>query len=59
MAAGLQRRIQEEIGLSASLGIAGSKLVAKIASDYGKPHGLVLVPHGEEAAFLAPLDIER
>lgn len=59
LAAGIQRRIQEEIGLSASLGIAGCKLVAKIASDYGKPHGLVLVPHGEEAAFLAPLDIER
>ncbi|MGC8825813.1 MAG: DNA polymerase IV [Anaerolineae bacterium] len=59
LAAGIQRRIQEEIGLSASLGIAGSKLVAKIASDYGKPHGLVLVSHGEEAAFLAPLDIER
>lgn len=59
LAAGIQRRIKEEIGLSASLGIAGSKLVAKIASDYAKPHGLVLVPHGEEAAFLAPLDIER
>lgn len=59
LASGIQRRIKEEIGLSASLGIAGSKLVAKIASDYAKPHGLVLVPHGEEAAFLAPLDIER
>lgn len=59
LAAGIQRRIEEEIGLSVSLGIAGNKLVAKIASDYGKPHGLVLVPHGEEAAFLAPLDIER
>ncbi len=59
LAAGIQRRIKDEIGLSASLGIAGSKLVAKIASDYAKPHGLVLVPHGGEAAFLAPLDIER
>ena len=59
MAAGLQRRIKEELQLSASIGIAGNKLVAKIASDYRKPYGLTLVPHGQEAAFLAPLAIER
>lgn len=59
MAAGIQKRIQDELGLSASIGIAGNKLVAKVASDYGKPHGLILVPQGEEAAFLAPLEVER
>ena len=55
----LQRRVMDEQHLPASLGIAGTKLVAKIACDLGKPRGLVMVPHGEEAAFLAPLPIER
>ena len=59
MAAGIQQRIKEELRLSASIGIAGNKLVAKIASDYRKPYGLTLVPHGEEVAFLAPLPVKR
>jgi DNA polymerase-4 len=53
----LKRRIREETGLTASVGIASSKLVAKIASDLQKPDGLVVVPHGEEAAVLAPLPV--
>ncbi len=40
-------------------GVATTKLVAKIASDLRKPDGLVVVPPGEEAAFLAPLPISR
>ncbi len=59
LAARLQARIETELGLSASLGVAANKLVAKIASDLRKPHGLVIVPPGEEAAFLAPLPVER
>jgi DNA polymerase-4 len=55
----LQERIEREVNLSASLGIATSKLVSKIASAIAKPHGIVDVPSGEEAAFLAPLPIER
>lgn len=55
----IQRRILEEQHLPCSLGIATSRLVAKIACDTGKPRGLVLVPAGEEAAFLAPLPIDR
>lgn len=55
----IQRRILGEQGLPCSLGIATTKLVAKIACDTGKPRGLVLVPAGGEAAFLAPLPIER
>ncbi len=54
----IQRRVREEQGLPLSVGIASNRLVAKIACDSGKPHGLVLVPHGEEAGFLAPLPIE-
>ena len=55
----LQDRIERELRLSASLGVASNKLVAKIASDYRKPHGITVVPPGEEAAFLAPLPIRR
>ena len=59
LAAWLQERIQAELGLSASLGVATNKLVAKIASDLRKPHGLVIVPPGGERDFLAPLPVER
>lgn len=53
----LQRRIKEEVGLSSSLGVAANKLVAKVASDRDKPGGLMVVPPGEEAAFLVPLPV--
>jgi DNA polymerase-4 len=60
---GIARRIKaavrEEVGLTASVGVATTKLVAKVASDLRKPDGLVVVPPGEEAAFLAPLPITR
>ena len=39
--------------------MAPSKLVAKVASDMRKPDGLVVVPPGTEAAFLAPLPVRR
>lgn len=55
----LKAAIRAETGLTASVGVATSKLVAKIASDLRKPDGLVVVPPGEEAAFLAPLPVER
>jgi DNA polymerase IV len=51
--------IREELRLTASVGVAATKLVAKIGSDLRKPDGLVVVPPGEEAAFLAPLPISR
>ncbi len=59
----IARRLKDELRrerrLTASVGVAGSKLVAKIASDMEKPDGLVVVPPGGEAAFLAPLPIRR
>jgi DNA polymerase IV len=59
MALEIKKRVKDEIGIVVSIGIANSKVVAKIASDYSKPDGLIEVPPGEEAAFLAPLPIRR
>jgi DNA polymerase-4 len=53
----LQKRIQDEHNLPTSWGIASNKLVAKIATEVGKPGGLVRVKPGEETKFLAPLDV--
>ena len=55
----IKRAVRDEVGLTVSVGVARTKLVAKIASDLRKPDGLVVVPPGEEAAFLAPLPISR
>ncbi len=55
----LKAGIRDETQLTASVGVATSKLVAKIASDMRKPDGLVVVPPGGEAACLAPLPVRR
>lgn len=55
----IKSAIEEEIQITASVGVATTKLVAKIASDLEKPDGLVVVPPGEEASFLAPLPLWR
>ncbi len=55
----LKQAIRDEVQLTASVGVACSMLVAKIASDMRKPDGLVVVPPGTEAAFLAPLPVRR
>ena len=49
--------IHTEVGLTASVGVATGKLVAKIAGGSRKPDSLVMVTPGTEAAFLAPLPI--
>jgi DNA polymerase IV len=55
----IKAAVRDEVRLTISVGVASTKLVAKIASDLRKPDGLVVVPPGEEAAFLAPLPISR
>jgi DNA polymerase IV len=59
IAAAIRSKVRQEVGLTVSVGVATTKLVAKIASDLRKPDALVVVPPGEEAAFLAPLAISR
>jgi len=55
----IQARILSKLGLPSSLGIASSRLVAKVGSALAKPRGILVVPEGKEAAFLAPLAIDR
>jgi DNA polymerase-4 len=55
----LLRAITNETQLPCSGGLATTRLVAKVASDQGKPRGLVWVAPGMEARFLAPLPIRK
>jgi DNA polymerase-4 len=59
IARAIKRAVRGECGLAVSAGIAEVKLAAKIATDLGKPDGLVEVPQGGVAAFLAPLPVGR
>ena len=51
--------MKRETGLNCSIGIATSRLVAKVASDQAKPNGILWVLPGEEARFLAPLEVRK
>ena len=55
----LRRTARERLGLPVTVGIARTKHLAKIASAVAKPDGLLLVPPGDELAFLHPLPVER
>lgn len=59
IAAAIRAAVRAESGLTVSAGVAEVKLAAKIATDFGKPDGLTVVPPGGVAAFLAPLPIGR
>ena len=59
IAARIKHRIQTELQLTASVGVAQNKFIAKIASDLKKPDGLVIVDPGHEKEFLAPLPIGK
>ncbi|MBI2848400.1 MAG: DNA polymerase IV, partial [Chloroflexi bacterium] len=59
MAVAIKQRIRKELGLCASVGIAGGKIVAKVASDLSKPDGLIEVPRGKDGSFLAPLPVDK
>src|SRR4051812_46364503 len=55
----LHERMKAETKLNCSIGIAASRLVAKITSDQAKPNGIMWVLPGREAEFLAPLDVRK
>jgi DNA polymerase IV len=55
----IRNAIRDELGLNASIGIASNKLLAKIASAYCKPNGMLWIAPGMEQRFLAPLPIQR
>ena len=55
----IKAKIKGETGLTASAGTAPHKFLAKLASDHGKPDGLVVLPPGKVTEFLAPLPVGR
>jgi DNA polymerase-4 len=55
----LRDRVLEQAGLPITVGVAGTKFLAKVASGVAKPDGLLVVPPGSELAFLHPLPVER
>lgn len=55
----LRAEVLERVGLPITVGVARTKFLAKVASGVAKPDGLLVVPPGEELAFLHPLGVER
>jgi DNA polymerase-4 len=55
----LHEAVRAATRLNCSIGAARSRLVAKIASDQAKPNGVLWIMPGEEARFLAPLDVRK
>jgi len=53
----IQKLVLTEFNLPCTIGLASNITVAKIAANRVKPAGVIFVPHGEEAAYLAPFDI--
>jgi DNA polymerase-4 len=59
MAVRLRETVLAEVGLPITVGVAGTKFLAKVASGVAKPNGLLVVPPGRELAFLHALPVER
>ncbi len=59
IATDLRQRVIHETGLPISFGMASTKTVAKMATNQAKPNGQLLIPHGKEKEFMAPLSIRK
>jgi DNA polymerase IV len=55
----LHEAVKEATKLNCSIGVAAARMVAKVASDQAKPNGILWVLPGQEAHFLAPLDVRK
>src|SRR5579864_62196 len=55
----LHERMKAQTALNCSVGIGSSRLIAKVSSAQAKPNGLLFIIPGEEAKFLAPLDVRE
>jgi DNA polymerase-4 len=55
----IREAVLEATGLAVSVGISGTKYVAKVASAHGKPNGLIVVPPSRAREWLAPLPVDR
>jgi DNA polymerase-4 len=55
----LRSEVRDGVGLAITVGLAGTKFLAKVASGVAKPDGLLVIPFGAELAFLRPLPVER
>lgn len=55
----IKEEIKSTVHLTASVGIAPNKFLAKMASDMNKPDGLCIIPYGREQEVLAPLPVRR
>ena len=51
--------VKERTGLNCSIGISTSRMVSKVCSDQAKPNGILWILPGQEASFLAPLDVRK
>jgi DNA polymerase-4 len=55
----LHEAVKAATGLNCSIGVASSRMVAKVCSDQAKPNGVLWIPPGQEANFLAPLEVRK
>src|SRR5579862_3014836 len=55
----LHQRMKSDTGLNCSIGIGGSRLIAKVCSGQAKPNGVLYILPGEEAKFLSPLNVRE
>ena len=55
----IKQEIKRDVGVNASIGIASNKLLAKVASAFVKPNGILLIAPGKEKKFLEPLPVDR